>query len=115
MKVLKSLPAVIPVWLATVAAAWADMAPGGGYEGGYGGHHAQMWEGGWGGMVFGPLMGLVFIVAIAVAVVLVVRAVSGGGAAQGGQSALDILDERFARGEIDEKEYAARKQVLTGD
>lgn len=29
-----------------------------------------------------------------------------------GQDPLDILDERFARGEIDESEYHARRDVL---
>ena len=43
----------------------------------------------------------------------------GGGAATGrprseGRTALDILDERFARGEIDIQEYEDRKRVLTG-
>ena len=109
MRALKILPAGLAAWLFGSAAAWADMASEGGYGYGYG--HM----GGW-GMVFGPLMGLLFIGAIAVAVVLVVRAVGGGGAAprDGGKSALDVLDERFARGEIDDKEYAERKQVLTG-
>jgi uncharacterized membrane protein len=32
----------------------------------------------------------------------------------GDTSALDILDERFARGEIDIQEYEDRKRVLTG-
>ena len=31
-----------------------------------------------------------------------------------GRSALDMLDERFARGEIDRKEYDERRKVLSG-
>lgn len=31
-----------------------------------------------------------------------------------GRSAMDILDERFARGEVDREEYEARKAVLQG-
>ena len=116
MKALTVLPAGLAAWLFG-AAAWAQQAApgyGGGY--GYGGHHPHMWGGGWGGMIFGPLVGILFIAAVAVAIVLVVRALRGGGAARGGaaRSALDILDERFARGEIDDKEYAERKRVLTG-
>lgn len=32
----------------------------------------------------------------------------------GGTTALTILDERFARGELDEDEYRRRRAVLTG-
>jgi putative membrane protein len=70
-------------------------------------------------MFLGPLFGILFIAAIAVAIVLVIRAI-GGGAATGrprseDRTALDILDERFARGEIDIQEYENRKRVLTGE
>ena len=53
----------------------------------------------------------------AVAVVLVVRAISGGvgGAGRTGSRAMYILDERFARGEIDREEYEERRRALTGD
>lgn len=34
------------------------------------------------------------------------------GAASSGRRALDILDERFARGEIDRDEYEARRSAL---
>ena len=53
------------------------------------------------------LVWLVFLVLIVVGVVLVVRSLSGGGisARSGGSRALDILDERFARGELEQKDY----------
>ena len=113
---LRILSAAVPVWASMAGAAWADVAQGG--DGGYG-HHPHMWgEWGWGGMFLGPVFGILFIAAIAVAIVLVVRAVGGGAAAGkprgGGGNALDILDERFARGEIDSQEYEDRKRVLTG-
>ncbi len=109
MSAAKAVLLSLPVYLMT-SAAFADTA-GGAY-----GDHGHM-GGSWGGMVFGPLFGLLFIAAIAIAVVLVVRALGGGGpAARGGaaRSALDILDERFARGEIDSEEYEERKKALAG-
>lgn len=73
------------------------------------------WDGGWGfGMMF---VSLLFLALIVVGVVLVVRSFSHGGQAPNppnGNRALDILDERFARGEIDQQEYEERRRTLTG-
>ncbi len=80
------------------------------------------WDGGgwgWGAWVFMSVFMVVVWGAIITAVVLVVRAVrdhhapyppspSGDGAGQ----ALRLLDERFARGEIDEDEYTRRRDLL---
>jgi len=113
---LRMLAVAVPVAALASGAAWADLAQGGG-AGGYG-YHPHMWgEWGWGGMFLGPLFGILFIAAIVVAILLVIRAIGGGvetGKARGGgKTALDILDERFARGEIEIKEYEDRKRVLT--
>ena len=80
------------------------------------GPHA-MWGGGWGGMAFGFLMMIAFVAAIVVVVVLVMRALGSGhgGSArttQPGKTPLDILEERFARGEIDAQEFEERRRVL---
>ncbi len=93
--------------------AWADRVG----EAGYG--HGQMWGNGWGGMIFGPLMMIVFIALTVAVVVLVVRwlgGVGGGGPAQGAKpkAALEILEERFARGEIDKDEFEDRRRALQG-
>jgi putative membrane protein len=69
-------------------------------------------------MIFGPLfMILVFAVVIAVAVLLV-RWLGDpwhGTASHPlppGRGPLDILKERFARGEIDKEEFEERRRVL---
>ncbi len=109
----------LSLWGATLFAAlnvpwlaWADRV------GEAGAGHGQMWGHGWGGMIFGPLMMLVFIALIVGVVVLVVRWLGGvgGGSAQGSKpkAALDILEERFARGEIDKDELEDRRRALQG-
>ena len=46
-------------------------------------------------------------------VVVLVRGLAGGFAGSGGaKSARQLLDERFARGEIDQKEYEERRRLL---
>jgi len=80
------------------------------------GPHMMWWGGGWYAMIFGPLfMILVLAVVIAVAVLLVRWL---GGPWQGttpappGRTPLDILKERFARGEIGKEEFEERRRVL---
>jgi putative membrane protein len=78
----------------------------------------MMWDGGWGMMLFGPLMMIVFIGAIVVLVVLVIRwlgGVSHFSAGSGGppsRTPLDILKERLAKGEIDVAEFEERRRAL---
>jgi len=72
----------------------------------------MMWgDGGWG---FGMgLVWLVFVGLIVAGIVLAIRGSSERPSDRGsGKSALEILDERFARGEIDRDEYEERKRVL---
>lgn len=82
---------------------------------GYGPH--MMWGGGY-GWFMGPIVWLLFIVVAIVVVVLLVRwlGVSGGapesGAGAPRKTPLDILKERFAKGEIDKSEYEERRKVL---
>ena len=101
--------ALVPTWV------WAQ-GPSGSAPYGYG-PHMMWWGGGWYGMIFGPLfMILVLAVVIAVAVLLV-RWLAGPwqGASHPvppGRTPLDILRERFARGEIDKDEFEERRRVL---
>ncbi len=80
------------------------------------GDHPHMGAWGWGGMIFGPIMMVVFIAVIVGAVILVIRWTGLGGSAVtgGANKARHILDERFARGEIDKDDYEERKRVLSG-
>jgi putative membrane protein len=74
------------------------------------------WGGGWEGMFFGPLFMVLVIAAVVGIVLLLVR--RPGGSWQGttsppqGRTALDILKDRYARGEIDKADYEERRRVL---
>lgn len=78
-------------------------------------HDWNMWGGG-GGMWFGPLWMIVWLVVLVAVIVVLVRWVGGigGGADRSGRGARDILDDRYARGEIDREEYMKRKQDIAG-
>ncbi len=81
------------------------------------GHH-MMWDLGY-GMVFGSLFMILVLAAVIAVVVLMVRWFGGPG---GGyttpshpppaRTPLDLLKERYARGEIDQKEFEERRRVL---
>lgn len=66
-------------------------------------------------MIFGPLFMILVLVVVIVAAVLVVRAIGGPaswGPALPGRKPLDILKERYARGEIDKDQFEERRRVL---
>jgi len=81
----------------------------------------HMWNGGWGFWWVFPLI-MVFVIIACVAMLLLGhRAGGGGGLPHWGPgrswgdprySALQILNERFARGEIQEQEYEEKKAVI---
>jgi putative membrane protein len=112
------------VWVGTIFVLAAlpvvaqDVAPG--WRHGPG----MMWDGGWAWMMFfGPLMMILFVAAVVVLVAFALRWLTGHGP-QGphgvghppvsppGKTPLDILKERFARGEIDKAEFEERRRVL---
>ena len=83
---------------------------------GYGPGMMGWGEGGY-GMFFGPLFMILTLVAVIAAIVFLIQWL-GGGSWQGAQkptgpAPLDILKARFARGEIDQKEFESRRKVLT--
>lgn len=77
------------------------------------GNHGMMWNGGmhW---IMGPIMMLLFLIVAVAVVALVIRSI--GGIPQSSQtsssSARQTLEERFARGEIDEEEFRKKKKAL---
>lgn len=95
------------------SAAWAQGPLGAGRYACWG-PHMMGTGGGWYAMIFGPLLMLLFLALIIAAVVLLVRWLGGlrHGTSQPGQTPLDILKERFARGEIDKEEFEERRRIL---
>ena len=66
-------------------------------------------------MFFGPLMMIVFIAVTVGVVVLLVRWLGDrrpDTRASAESNAVDILKERFARGEIEKEEYEERRRIL---
>lgn len=82
------------------------------------GHDMMGGSGQWGGfgMVLGPIFMILILVGIVAAVIYVLRLSGapglGGGGQQANDRALALLKERFARGEIDSKEFEERRQLL---
>ena len=115
MKSLGLLLASGAIALAAIPA-FAQQSPDAGGPGpmyGYG----HMWGGGWHpGMVFGPLVMLLALVGIVALIVWLVRGFSDGGHRHGGSGrrALEILEERLARGEIDKEEFEEKRRLLRG-
>jgi putative membrane protein len=73
------------------------------------------WNGGWGGWL---AMSLVMLALWGVAIWAIVYVVRGRSPRNEGSreepKALDVLEERFARGEIDEEEFRQRRATLLG-
>ena len=78
------------------------------------------WGFGWGGMWFGWLMMIGFTVAVVVLVVWLVKLFAGNAATNAGApgkqerraAAVDILQSRYARGEMTKEEYLDARATL---
>jgi putative membrane protein len=98
------------------AAAIAALTPTSGRAQGPGPWQMHDWMGwGWGGMWLGPLIMIAVLALLVAGSVALVRRI-GGGRDGGGRArtARDILDERYARGEIDREEYRRRRDDIAG-
>ncbi len=96
----------LPILFASSAA--ADPVGGDGYY-----HH--MWGDGYGfGFMGGGIMLLSWLAIILLVVVAVKWLMDRDKPKSGTSSALDTLNMRFAKGEIDAEEYEARRKMLEG-
>jgi len=105
--------ALVPSWVWAQGPSEADRYAYGPHMMGWGG------GGGWYGMILGPLFMILVLAVLVAAVVLLIRWAGGqwpGTAsphqAPPGRTPLEILRERFARGEIDKQEFEDRRRVL---
>ena len=78
------------------------------------------WGEGWYGMFLGPLFMIIVLALVIAAAVLLVRWLAGPSHAiqppyaPPGRTALDILKERYTRGEIKKEEFEERRRTLGG-
>lgn len=71
---------------------------------------------GWGGHGFGWIFMVLFWVLVVAGIVALIRGLSsrsGGGSSAAPESPLEILKSRYAKGEIDKKEFEEKKTDLT--
>ena len=93
-------------FVVTSGTAFAQGIPTSGYSG-------HMWGDGYGYSMMGFGTMFIFWILVIVLIVLAVRwAMDRDGKRSNGSSALDILKERLARGEIEPAEYEERRKVL---
>ena len=101
------IPSTIAALLASAPPAFAQQD--------WGPWRMHEWMGwGWGGMWLGPLFMIGWLVLLVALLVPVVRWLGGAVAlgARPERTAREILDERYARGEIDREEYQRRRQDI---
>ena len=117
-KVTVSIFAMASAALTLAPSALSAQAPPGADGYAYG-PHMMGWGGGWYGMILGPFFMILVLVVLIAAVALIIRWAGGPWLAAApphhaapGRTPLDILKERFARGEIDKDEFEERRRVL---
>ncbi len=102
-----------------VALLESAVAPAWGYGSGYRYGPGMMYGGGWAGGIFGWLVMFLAIVLVVVVVIGALRWLFGSrhrpvaAPPVPHPTALDILGERFARGEIDKAEFEEKRRLLS--
>ena len=81
---------------------------------------SESWHMPWFGMFMMPIMIVLFLVAFFLIIIPLLRWMGmgpppwhGHGPYPPSRTALDILDERFARGEINKEEYEEKKRMIS--
>ena len=102
-----TFPMLVMGWFIGISVANADPDTG----------YGHMWGEGWGAghMTFGIFPMALFWLGLVIFVVILIRwsaTDNSGSSTLREKSAMDILKERFARGEIDTSEYEEAKRVL---
>jgi putative membrane protein len=93
---------------------WNDASPMMGWSNGHAPDTLSSMMGyGFGFAPFGFLFMLLWWALIIAGIVALVKWISRASGVQGGKSSLDILKERYAKGEIDKKEFEERKKDLS--
>ncbi len=100
---LRPAAVALTATLQSAGSAWAQAGER------YYGHHDMMGPWGWLG---GVLMMLIFVALIAGGVLIVLRLLGYDATRRSSGRALEVLNERFARGEIDRAEYEDRRRAL---
>ncbi len=103
---LSKLLLILPITLAPLPALAQTLVERRGYG------HGD-WAFGWAHMLFGGLMMVAAFGGLVFAIVLAVRWLGSGPSQDAPRGrGLEILQERFARGEIDKAEFEERKRIL---
>lgn len=114
--IIPSLTTVIGVAATSAMAQVGEIS--GRYGPSYHGHDMMWGDSQWGGfgMFLGPVFMILIVVGIVAGIIYLLRLFGGPGLAGSGHAAHDramvLLKERYAKGEIDSKEFEERKKLL---
>jgi putative membrane protein len=112
---IKTIAALCAFQALSIGATWAQAPLEDGAANYQWGPHMMWWGGTWSSALFGILFMLLFFLTLMATALVLARWVGWSLPTRPltpGQTPLDILKDRFARGEIDKEEYEERRRVL---